>query len=247
LEDRKPWGPLVATSADSVPSSNLVRITLAPIGTTFGNLQWRRYWNNFTFEYSSNNNIFSFVAMSADSIPSSKTNIFQSKLYTLIYCRHFRTYSRCAMFDWSDTVFRRRNVARRRISNTVLQPKYWGSEADSPEVCWLRNWQHRPHNAKENTTQYVLGHHYTLFVYSYYIMQVNSMNAPVCSWLPVMIPRQVLYTFQRSQTIIFSLIGNFPAEKWSLTASRNYLTEQCPFFKKNLSMRSIKSFVLPLR
>ena len=60
---------LVATSADSVPSSYLVRITIAPIGTTFGNLQWRRYWNNFTFEYSSNNNIFSFVAMSADSIP----------------------------------------------------------------------------------------------------------------------------------------------------------------------------------
>jgi hypothetical protein len=40
--------------------------------------------NNFTFECSSNNNIFSFVAMSADSIPSSKTNIFQNKL---IYCR----------------------------------------------------------------------------------------------------------------------------------------------------------------
>ena len=52
-----------------------------------------------TFEYSSNNNIFSFVAVSADSVPSSKTNIFQSKLYTLIYCRHFRTYSRCTMFD----------------------------------------------------------------------------------------------------------------------------------------------------
>jgi hypothetical protein len=101
---------LVATSADSVSSSYLVRITIAPIGTTFGNLQWRRYWNNFTFEYSSNNNIFSFVAMSADSVPSSKTNIFQNKL---IYCRHFRTYSRCAMFDWSDTVFRRRNVTRR--------------------------------------------------------------------------------------------------------------------------------------
>jgi hypothetical protein len=32
---------LVATSADSVPSSYLVRITIAPIGTTFGNLQWR--------------------------------------------------------------------------------------------------------------------------------------------------------------------------------------------------------------
>ena len=48
--------------------------------------------------------------MSADSVPSSKTNIFQNKL---IYCRHFRTYSRCAMFDWSDTVFRRRNVTRR--------------------------------------------------------------------------------------------------------------------------------------
>jgi hypothetical protein len=32
-------GPLVATSVDSVPSSNLVRITIAPIGTTLGNLQ----------------------------------------------------------------------------------------------------------------------------------------------------------------------------------------------------------------
>ena len=30
---------LVTTSADSVPSSYLVRITIAPIGTTFGNLQ----------------------------------------------------------------------------------------------------------------------------------------------------------------------------------------------------------------
>jgi hypothetical protein len=68
-------------------------------------------------------NIFSFVAMSADSVPSSKTNIFQNKL---TYCRHIRTYSRCAMFDWSDTVFRWRNVTRRRISNTVL-----------PEVCRL--------------------------------------------------------------------------------------------------------------
>jgi hypothetical protein len=75
--------------------------------------------------------------MSADSVPSSKTNIFQSKLYTLIYCRHFRTYSRCTMFNCSDTVFRRRNVTRRRISNTVLQPRYWGREADSPEVCRL--------------------------------------------------------------------------------------------------------------
>jgi hypothetical protein len=75
--------------------------------------------------------------MSADSVPSSKTNSFQSKLYTLIYCHHFRTYLRSAMFDWSDTVFRRRNVTRRRISNTVLQPMYWGREADSPEVCRL--------------------------------------------------------------------------------------------------------------
>ena len=30
---------VVATSADSVPSSYLVRITIAHIGTTFGNLQ----------------------------------------------------------------------------------------------------------------------------------------------------------------------------------------------------------------
>jgi hypothetical protein len=47
-----------------------------------------------------------------------------------------------AMFDWSDTVFRRRNVTRRCISNTVLQPRYWGREADSPEVCRL----HANHN-----------------------------------------------------------------------------------------------------
>jgi hypothetical protein len=73
--------------------------------------------------------------MSADSVPSSsKTNIFQRKL---IYCRHFRIYSRCAMFDWSDTVFRWRNLTRRRISITILQPRYWGREADSPEVCRL--------------------------------------------------------------------------------------------------------------
>jgi hypothetical protein len=78
--------------------------------------------------------------MSADSVPSSKTNIFQSKL---IYCRHFRTYSRCAMFDWSDTVFRRWNVTRRRISNTVLEPRYWGREADSPEVCRLSVYQYK--------------------------------------------------------------------------------------------------------
>jgi hypothetical protein len=38
-----------------------------------------------------------FLLKIYDSVPSSKTNIFQSKLYTLIYCRHFRTYSRCAM------------------------------------------------------------------------------------------------------------------------------------------------------
>ena len=63
--------------------------------------------------------------MSADSVPSSKTNIFQSKLYTLVYCRHFKTYSRCAMFDWSDTVFRRRNVThiKYRITAEVLRER----------------------------------------------------------------------------------------------------------------------------
>ena len=69
--------------------------------------------------------------MSADSVPSSKTNIFH-------LLSPFRTYSRCAMFDWSDTVFRRRNVTHRRISNTILQPRYWGSEADSPKVWRLQ-------------------------------------------------------------------------------------------------------------
>jgi hypothetical protein len=64
-----------------------------------GEIRISRYFSRNTYEYSSNNNIFPFVPMSADSVPSSKTNIFQSKLYTLIYCRHFRTYSRCAMFD----------------------------------------------------------------------------------------------------------------------------------------------------
>ena len=38
-----------------------------------------------------------------------------------------------------DTVFRQRNVTRRHISNTVLQPRYWGREADSPEVCRWRS------------------------------------------------------------------------------------------------------------
>ena len=128
---------LVATSADSVPSSNLVRITIASIGTTFRNLHWRRY---FTFECSFNNNIFSFVATSADSLPSSETIIFQSKIYTLIECRHFRIYSRCALFDWSDMVFRRRNVTHRCISNSVSQPRDWGREADSTEVCRLALW-----------------------------------------------------------------------------------------------------------
>jgi hypothetical protein len=89
--------------------------------------------------------------MSADSVPSSKTNIIQNKL---IYCRHFRTYSRCAMFDWSDTVFRRRNVTRRRISNTVLQPRYWGREADSPEDCrWSKPEVYPPFWYCANKTQ----------------------------------------------------------------------------------------------
>jgi hypothetical protein len=47
-------------------------------------LQRRIFSSNCVLEYSSNNNIFSFVAMSADSVPSSKINIFQNKL---IYCR----------------------------------------------------------------------------------------------------------------------------------------------------------------
>jgi hypothetical protein len=72
--------------------------------------------------------------MSADSVPSSKTNIFSKQAHLL---SPFRTYSRCAMFDWSDTVFRRRNVTHRRISNTILQPRYWRREADSLEVCRL--------------------------------------------------------------------------------------------------------------
>jgi hypothetical protein len=41
-----------------------------------------------------------------------------------------------------------KNVTRKRISNTVLQPRYWGSEADSPEVCrlvlWWPFWKWRP-------------------------------------------------------------------------------------------------------
>jgi hypothetical protein len=70
--------------------------------------------------------VFSNIWSSVRLVPSSKTNIFQNKL---IYCRHFITYSRCAMFDWSDTVFRRRNVTHRRISNTVLQPEvHWWSK-----------------------------------------------------------------------------------------------------------------------
>jgi hypothetical protein len=45
--------------------------------------------------------------------------------------RMFKDYMnlRLIMFDWSDTVFRRRNVTRRRISNTVLQPEvHWWSK-----------------------------------------------------------------------------------------------------------------------
>ena len=99
-------------------------------------------WIKITFKFvhiKINSYFVSKIFLSADSVPSSKTNIFQSKL---IYCRHFRTYSRCAMFDWSDTVFRQRNVMRRRISNTVIQPRYWRREADSPEVCRLINYRH---------------------------------------------------------------------------------------------------------
>jgi hypothetical protein len=54
-----------------------------------------------------NNNIFSFVAMSADSVPSSKTNIYQNKL---IYCRHFRTYWRCAMFEVATSGEKKYNI-----------------------------------------------------------------------------------------------------------------------------------------
>ena len=76
------------------------------------------------------------------------------------------------MFDWSDTVFRRRNVTRRRISNIVLQPRYWGSEADSPEVCRLHHvgndiaiWLHwlsenkrfRNHRWYSDTTRWEMG------------------------------------------------------------------------------------------
>jgi hypothetical protein len=87
-------------SAEAATSAWVLQVRRAEVVT-----KWSTGYN-FTFEYSSNNNIFSFVAMSADSVPSSKTNIFHTKLYTLIYCRHFRTYSRCTMFDWSDTVTR---------------------------------------------------------------------------------------------------------------------------------------------
>ena len=82
--------PLVATSADSVPSSYLVRITIAPIGTTFGNLQGRRYLNNFTFEYSSNNNIFSFVAMSADSYLHQRPIFFKTNSSIVAILELFR-------------------------------------------------------------------------------------------------------------------------------------------------------------
>jgi hypothetical protein len=44
-EQENQTASLVATSADSVPSSYLVRFTISliGIGTTLGNLQWRRY------------------------------------------------------------------------------------------------------------------------------------------------------------------------------------------------------------
>jgi hypothetical protein len=43
-------------------------------------------------------------------------------------CRHFRTYSRCAMFDWSDTVFRRRNVTRTEsaeVATSAIEAFNW--------------------------------------------------------------------------------------------------------------------------
>jgi hypothetical protein len=39
-----------------------------------------------------------------------------------------------------------RSLYRRRISNTVLQPRYWGREADSPEVCRLKSFKSRTFN-----------------------------------------------------------------------------------------------------
>ena len=60
------------------------------------------------------------------------------------------------MFDWSDTVFRRRNVTRRRISNTVLQPRYWGSEADSPEALPIGT-------TEESRTNYDVVHNNTWY------------------------------------------------------------------------------------
>jgi hypothetical protein len=76
-------------------------------------------WNNILrVDMSLHSDTFSWF-QSNQSLVFLKTNIFQSKLYTLIYCRHFRTYSRCAMFDWSDTVFRRRNVTRSSKMATI--------------------------------------------------------------------------------------------------------------------------------
>ena len=109
--------------------------------------------------------------MSADSVLSSKTNIFQNKL---IYCRHFRTYSRRAMFDWSDTVFRRRNVTRRRISNTVLQPRYWGREANSPEVCRLQ-WE-------RNITTGLFGLERNLF-YKWLTVSIVFLSLLISTWV----------------------------------------------------------------
>jgi hypothetical protein len=89
------------------------QIMLYRIGLTTGGSQPLNFGNNFTFEYSSNNNIFAFVAMSADSVPSSKTNIFQNKL---IYCRQFRTYSR-----WAELL----RLIQKRCSFTIICVQVW--------------------------------------------------------------------------------------------------------------------------
>ena len=78
-----------------------------------------------------------------------------------------------------------------------------------------RNWQHMTHITKENRRQYVLD---TTTCYSFTHTHEGKHNERSSVFI---INRNHstpgISTFQRSHTIAFSLIGSFPAEKWSLT------------------------------
>jgi hypothetical protein len=63
------------------------------------------------------------------------------KPYSLFLCRNFKTtiYHQTVTNNYllRCVIIGSTGILLRRISNTVLQPRYWGREADSPEVCRL--------------------------------------------------------------------------------------------------------------